>query len=139
MVNVFTGVGRLTRDVDYKEINGTTVAKFTIAINDYVKGEETANYIPVTAFGKIADNCYKYLSKGRQVAVVGKVQTGSYENKDGKKVYTTDIIANNVDFIGGRNTAETPTETTSEPTAPAEPVQETIGSGFHTLDADIPF
>lgn len=138
MVNVFTGIGRLTRDVDYKEINGTTVAKFTIAINDYVKGEETANYIPITAFGKIADNCFKYLAKGRQVAVVGKVQTGSYENKDGKKVYTTDIIANNVDFIGGRNN-ETPTETTSEPTAPAEPVQEAIGSGFHTLDADIPF
>lgn len=138
MVNVFTGIGRLTRDVEYKEINGTTVAKFTIAINDYVKGEETANYIPITAFGKIADNCYKYLSKGRQVAVVGKVQTGSYENKDGRKVYTTDIIANNVDFIGGRNN-ETPTETTSEPKAPAEPVQEAIGSGFHTLDADIPF
>ena len=138
MVNVFTGVGRLTRDVDYKEINGTTVAKFTIAINDYVKGEETANYIPVTAFGKIADNCYKYLAKGRQVAVVGKVQTGSYENKDGKKVYTTDIIASNVDFLGSR-TASDPTQQSAPEPAEAEPVQETIGGGFHALDSDIPF
>ena len=136
MVNVFTGIGRLTRDVDYKEINGTTVAKFTIAINDCVKGEETTNYIPVTAFGKIADNCFKYLSKGRQVAVVGKVQTGSYENKEGKKVYTTDIIANNVDFIGGREKTEAPANNTQEQT---EPAQTTIGGGFHTLDADIPF
>lgn len=138
MVNVFTGVGRLTKDVEYKNnANGTAVAKFTIAINDYVKGEETANYIPVTAFGKIAENCYKYLSKGRQVAVVGKIQTGSYENKEGKKVYTTDIIANNVDFIGSRNTNETPTDQPKN--EPSEPVQEAIGGGFHALDSDIPF
>lgn len=137
MVNVFTGVGRLTKDVEYKNnANGTAVAKFTIAINDYVKGEETANYIPVTAFGKIAENCYKYLSKGRQVAVVGKIQTGSYENKEGKKVYTTDIIVNNVDFIGGREKTEAPANNTQKQT---EPAQATIGGGFHTLDADIPF
>lgn len=57
-------------------------------------------------WGKQAENCDRYLFKGKQVAVNGRIQTGSYKDKDGKTVYTTDVIANNVEFLGGKTEAE---------------------------------
>ena len=104
-MNNVTLIGRLTRDpeVRYTSASQTAVARFTLAVDRQFKkdGEPTADFIPIVAFGKTAELCEKYISKGRQVAVEGRIQTGNYTNKDGNKVYTTDVIANRVEFIGG--------------------------------------
>lgn len=92
-------IGRLTRNPDVRQSNnGKTVCHMTVAVDTgYGEKKETA-FIPVVVFGKSAENCEKYLSKGSQVGVTGRIQTGSYE-KDGRKVYTTDVIATNVEFL----------------------------------------
>lgn len=98
-------IGRLARDVElsYTPNNQTAVAKFTLAVDrPRRQGEEQeADFIRVTAFGRQAETCDKYLSKGRQAAVQGRIQTGSYKNKEGTTVYTTDVIADRVEFLGG--------------------------------------
>lgn len=100
-MNNWTGIGRLVKDPQMGAIPSTqtTVAKFTMAIDDGFGEKKKTNFIPVTAFGKTAENCERFLGKGQRVAVQGKIQTGSYANKDGKTVYTTDVIADKVEFI----------------------------------------
>lgn len=90
--------GRLARDpeLNYTPTNNTPVCRFTIAV-DRVK--EGADFIRITVWGKQAESCSKYLTKGRQVAVDGRIQTGSYD-KNGEKVYTTDVVAERVEFMG---------------------------------------
>lgn len=102
-------LGRLTRDVEAKHLpSGSMVASFAVATSeswrDKATGEkqEKTEYSTVSVFGKQAENCAKYLSKGKQVFVEGKLQTDSYE-KDGVKRYSTKIVANNVTFLGGSN------------------------------------
>lgn len=95
--------GRLTKDPEVRYTTGTqmAVAVFTLAIDrgKDKNGEDMgADFPRVTVFGKQAENCERYLAKGCRVAVQGKIQTGSYE-KDGQKVYTTDVIASRVEFI----------------------------------------
>jgi single-strand DNA-binding protein len=77
------------------------VATFTIAIDRPVRagGEKQTDFPRVTVFGKQAENCEKYLAKGRLVGVQGRLQTGSYTNKDGATVYTTDVVADRVEFL----------------------------------------
>lgn len=125
-------IGRLTRDPEIRYTAGTqmAVATFTLAIDRPVRAgaEKQTDFPRVTVFGKQAENCERFLAKGRQVGVQGRIQTGSYE-KDGQKVYTTDVVADRVEFLewGERK------EQTSQPdfdTAPA---------GFTTLDEEIPF
>lgn len=97
-------IGRLTKDVELKYTsNQTSVAHFSLAVNrpQAQNNENSADFIRITVFGKQAENCNRYLSKGRQAAVSGRIQTGSYKDRDGRTVYTTDIIANNVEFLGG--------------------------------------
>ncbi|MBE5035688.1 single-stranded DNA-binding protein [Gallibacter intestinalis] len=95
-------IGRLTRDpeVRYTE-SQLAVARFSIAINR-VPGRDGqdrgADFPNIVVFGKQAENCERFLTKGRQVAIQGHIQTGSYE-KDGRKVYTTDVVADRVEFL----------------------------------------
>lgn len=100
-MNNWTGIGRLTSDPQMGAIpqTQTTVAKFAIAIDDGYGEKKKTYFVPITAFGKTAENCERYLGKGQRVAVQGKIATGQYTNKDGKKVYTTDVIAERVQFI----------------------------------------
>lgn len=93
-------IGRLVKDPDiaYTQAKNTAVCKFTLAVDRY--GQDGADFIRIVAWGKTAENCARYLSKGRQVAIQGRIQTGSYKNQDGQTVYTTDVIANNVQFLG---------------------------------------
>ena len=96
--------GRLTKDPDVRYTTGTqmAVAVFTLAIDrgKDKNGEDMgADFPRVTVFGKQAENCERYLAKGCRVAVQGKIQTGSYEDKNGQKVFTTDVIAQRVEFI----------------------------------------
>lgn len=95
--------GRLTKDPEVRYTTGTqmAVAVFTLAIDrgKDKNGEDMgADFIPVKVFGKQAENCERFLGKGCRVSVQGRIQTGSYE-KDGQKVYTTDVIAQRVEFI----------------------------------------
>lgn len=96
-------IGRLTRDPEVKYIpdNQMAVATFTLAINRPAKkGEEKkADFPRITVFGRQAENCERYLAKGRLVGIQGRIQTGSYTNKDGQTVYTTDVVADRVEFL----------------------------------------
>ncbi|MEY8369787.1 single-stranded DNA-binding protein [Anaerovoracaceae bacterium 42-11] len=99
-------VGRLTRDPEVKTTqSGTTIANFSVAIDRPTKqgGEKITDFPRVTAIGKIADNVAKYCYKGMLVGVTGRLQTGSYTNKDGVTVYTTDVLADNVEFLEWRD------------------------------------
>jgi single-strand DNA-binding protein len=99
-MNNWTGIGRLTKD---PEVRYTTeqmaVARFTVAIDDGYGEKKKTNFIPVVVFGKQAENCERFLTKGKLVGVEGKIQTGSYTKQDGTKVYTTDVVANRVQFL----------------------------------------
>ncbi|MGB4351738.1 MAG: single-stranded DNA-binding protein [Tissierellaceae bacterium] len=104
-------IGRLTRDPELRYIpnSGTAVSTFTLAVDKNLSREKraemesrnqpTADFIRIVVWGKTAENCANYLEKGRLVAVQGRIQTGSYDDKDGKRVFTTDVVANNVEFL----------------------------------------
>ena len=103
-------IGRLVADPDLRYIpSGTAISRFTLAIDRQLsrdkkqelesRNQPTADFIRITVWGKTAENCANYLVKGRLVAVQGRIQTGSYDDKDGKKVYTTEVVASNVEFL----------------------------------------
>ena len=103
MLNKVAFVGRLTKNPEVKTVgnNQTPVAKFTIAVDRTFKreGQPKADFIPIVVFGKSADNCGKYLTKGRLITVSGRLQTRSWEDQDGKKHYVTEVIADEVNFL----------------------------------------
>jgi single-strand DNA-binding protein len=103
MLNKVALVGRLTKDpeVRYAADNQTPIAKFTIAVDRTFKrdGQPTADFLPIVVFGKSAENCGKYIKKGRLVAVSGRIQTRSWDNQEGKRQYATEVIADEVDFL----------------------------------------
>lgn len=98
-------VGRFTRDPDIRYADsGTSIARFTLAVDRAYKREEGpgADFISCVAFGKTAEFIEKYFCKGKQIGATGRIQTGSYTNKDGVKVYTTDVVAERVEFVGSK-------------------------------------
>ena len=99
-------IGRITAkpELNYTK-DQTAIAKFTLAVD---RPKEGADFIRVTAFGRRAESICRYMDKGRQIAIQGRIQTGSYKDKDGKMVYTTDVIIDNDEFLGGKN--DTPAE-----------------------------
>jgi|SRR5690606_2297388 len=101
-MNVFNGIGRLTKDVDMKYTpNGLAVARFTIAINRPYKSENgnyEADFINCIAFGKRAETIAQYARKGHRIGITGSIMTGSYE-KEGQKVYTTDVNVTGFTFL----------------------------------------
>ena len=101
-------IGRLTAkpELNYTK-DQTAIAKFTIAVDRQTK-DKGADFIRVTAFGRRAESICRYMDKGRQIAVQGRIQTGSYKDKDDNMVYTTDVIIDNDEFLGGKN--DTPAE-----------------------------
>ena len=103
MLNKAILIGRLTRDPDCRTLqNGTAVASFTIAVDRTFKnrdGEKEADFIPIVAWRKTAELCQRYLTKGNQVAVCGRIQTRSYDANDGSKRYVTEVVADEVQFL----------------------------------------
>lgn len=111
MLNVVTIIGRLTADPTLRYIpnSGMAVVNFTLAVDRGLsrdkkeeleaKGQATTDFIRVVVWGKQAENCANYLAKGRLVGIQGKIQTSSYDDKDGKKVFTTDVNAQQVAFL----------------------------------------
>ena len=105
-------IGRLTKDPDVKTAqneSGTTIARYTLAVDrkGRSKGndEQTADFISVVAFGSSGDFASKYLKKGLKIAVVGHIQTGSYTNKDGVRVYTTDVVTEDQEFVENKGSS----------------------------------
>ena len=135
-------IGRLTRDPEIRYTAGTqmAVATFTVAIDRPVRAgaEKQTDFPRVTVFGKQAENCESFLAKGRLVGIQGRIQTGSYTNKDGATVYTTDVVADRVEFLewGDRNERQS---------APRQSAGSGMGGfdaapeGFSAIDEDIPF
>ena len=100
-INNVTLTGRLTRDPDVRYTDsGTSIARFTLAVDRRFKrdGEQTADFISCVAFGRTAEFIEKYFCQGMKLELTGRIQTGSYTNKDGVKVYTTDVVADQVGF-----------------------------------------
>ncbi len=100
-MNITILIGRLTSDPQVKLAGDTTVAKFTLAVNRFKKGE--ADFINCVAFGKTAENIANFFFKGNQIAIKGRIQTGSYEAQDGTRRYTTDVVVESFDFIDSGN------------------------------------
>lgn len=130
-MNIVSLVGRLTKDVELKQSQqGKSIAKTTIAVKRDFKnaeGKYDSDFMNLIAFGTTADFMNKYFAKGSMVAITGKIQTGSYTNKDGQKVYTTDIVVNAADFIESKKTENKPEADTSGFTSANE------------LDLELPF
>ena len=103
MTNRFVGVGRLTRDPDYRvSQSNIAIANFNLAINRPFTGkdgEKQADFINVVVFRRQAENVNMYLSKGDLCSVDGRLQTRSYENKDGQRIYVTEVVADNITFL----------------------------------------
>lgn len=104
-MNRFVGMGRLTRDPDVHQSGETKVTRYTLAVDRRVqKGQEkTADFISCVAFGKSAEFAEKYFKKGTQILVSGRIQTGSYKNKDGVTIYTTDVVVDDQEFAGSKS------------------------------------
>lgn len=101
-MNNISLVGRLTRDPDVRYTDGgLTIARFTLAVDRRIKkdGEQTADFPSCVSFGKTAEFIEKYFHKGMRIGLNGRLQTGSYTNNDGIKVYTTDVIVENCEFV----------------------------------------
>lgn len=100
-------IGRLARDPELSYTPNTQVAvcRFTIAVDRPKRNGEDqgADFIRVTTWGRQAETCDRYLSKGRLISVQGRIQTGSYKDRSGQTVYTTDVVADRVEFLGGNN------------------------------------
>ena len=132
-------LGRLTRDPDVRWTQGpeqSAVARYTLAVDRRFQkeGGSTADFIGCVAFGRQAEFAEKYLSQGTKIAITGRIQTGSYTNREGRKVYTTDVVVEEQEFAESKN-AERPREQGAAPQADMD--------GFMTIpdgvDEDIPF
>ncbi len=103
-------VGRLTRDFDLRYgANNTAVARTSIAVDRQFSnqnGEREADFINIVAFGNRAETMKKYLTKGSQIAISGRIQTGSYDASDGRKVYTTDIVIEEFQFLDSKGSRQ---------------------------------
>jgi len=159
-------IGRLTRDPEIRYTQSQmAICNFTLAVDrPYSKSRQdnapTADFIRITVFDRQAENCNQYLAKGSQAAVQGRIQTGSYKDKNGNTVYTTDVVAGRVEFLGSKNGGngnaqqnqqqeQTPQYQAPRYQPPAAPqerqqrfddIDDEIPDGFETIDEDdVPF
>ncbi len=114
-------MGRLTRDPEVRYSQGDNsmaIARYSLAVDRRFKrdgDEQTADFINCVAFGKSGEFAEKYLHKGTKIAVVGRIQTGSFTNKDGQKVYTTDVVVEEQEFAESKNSGNADNTQTTKP------------------------
>ena len=154
-------IGRLTRDPELRYTSGSQMAvtNFSIAVDRPTRqGEERkADFPRITVFGKQAENCEKFLAKGRMVAIQGRIQTGSYQDKDGKTIYTTDVVADRVEFLewgdrkdsgssagygaqGGAQSYGMPQQNQEFASqSSSDGIEAEMPDSFQTIDEDVPF
>ena len=148
-------IGRLTRDPELRTTpTGRNVCQFSVAVNrtfTNANGEREADFINCVVWDKQAENLSKYQKKGNQIAVEGRIQTRNYDDKDGKRVYVTEILATNISFLDAKgtsngggsfnNTPEPPMEDNSNATTVSvdkDPF-EAFGDSIEISDNDLPF
>lgn len=124
-------MGRLTRDPEIRYTQGEdskTVARFTLAVDRRYKqeGQQSADFISCITFGKTAEFMERYTRQGTKLVVEGRIQTGSYTNRDGNKVYTTDVVVENVEFAESKNASEQ-SQAGSSPSRPEPSMSMTEG------------
>lgn len=130
-MNKVIEIGRLTKDPDIRYsqgANATCVARYTLAVDRKFKqeGQQTADFINCIAFGKLGEFAEKYLHKGVKIAVTGRIQTGSYKNKDGNTVYTTDVVVEEQEFCESKSQSNSQPQTTQN-----------VDMGFMNIDTDM--
>lgn len=144
MLNQSIVMGRLTGDVDikYSQSTGKAIGRFNIACErDYkpADGERETDFISCIAFDRTAEFISKYFGKGNMICVTGRIQTGSYTNQQGQKVYTTDLNVEKAHFTGEKRA----TDEQAEYSAPSRPAPSASGDGFMNIpdgiDAELPF
>lgn len=138
-------MGRLTRDpnISYSQSgDNMAIARFSLAVDRRGKRQEgadqqTADFIGCVCFGRQAEFAEKYLRQGTKVAVQGRIQTGSYTNKDGQKVYTSDVVLDDIEFAESKNASD------NSYSAPSRPAPSAAGDGFMNIpdgiDEELPF
>lgn len=157
MINRVILVGRLTRDPELRKTqNGTSVVSFSLAVNRRVQtpGQPDADFINCVAWNRLADLMCQYLHRGSLIGVEGRIQTRNYDNNQGQRVYVTEVVADNVQFLEPKNAAHTSQPSNPYPQAPADPygqpapmqsAQDPFGADFDTSDTldiasdDLPF
>ena len=140
-------MGRFTRDPEVRYSQGdnaTAVARYTLAVDrrfNRNNDEQTADFINCVAFGKSGEFAEKYLHKGTKIAITGRIQTGSYTNKDGVKVYTTDVVVEDHEFAESKNSAGSADNSGFAPAG--RPAPAAAGDGFMNIpdgiDEELPF
>lgn len=140
-------MGRLTRDPEVRYSQGenaTAVARYTLAVDRRFNrngDENNADFIGCVAFGRQAEFAEKYLHKGIKMLVTGRIQTGSYTNKDGVRVYTTDVVVEDHEFAESKNASSGQEGGYSAPSRRSEPAP--VGDGFMNIpdgiDEELPF
>lgn len=140
-------MGRLTRDPEVRYSQGeqaTAVARYTLAVDRRFRrdnDQQTADFINCVAFGRSGEFAEKYFHKGIKIVVTGRIQTGSYTNKDGVRVYTTDVVVEDQEFAESKNANPGQGGSYSAPNSRPEPVS--VGDGFMNIpdgiDEELPF
>ena len=140
-------MGRLTRDPEVRYSQGdvsTAVARYTLAVDRRFRrdGEATADFINCVAFGRQAEFAERYLRQGTKIAITGRIQTGSYTNRDGVRVYTTDIVVEEQEFAESKSANPSSGENSYQ-ASPAPAPSANIGDGFMNIpdgiDEELPF
>lgn len=127
-------IGRLTKDPELSyggQNRDIAVCRFTLAV-DRPTQDKAADFIRIVVFRKQAETAHQYLAKGRQCAVEGRIQTGSYKDREGKTVYTTDVVANRVQFLGSNGSGGQQNQQRQQEFEP-------VPDAFVNCDDDIPF
>lgn len=144
-MNKWIGVGRLTRDPEVRYSQGENaiaIARYTVAVDRRFKrdGEPTADFISCVAFGKQAEFAEKYFKQGMRVSIAGRIQTGSFTNKDGVKVYTTDVVVEEQEFAESKSEHDSNTSNGSQGN---NAQNASSGDGFMNvpdgIDEELPF
>ena len=131
-------IGRLTKDPELRTTpTGRNVCQFSVAVSrnfTNANGEREADFINCVVWDKQAENLVKYQKKGNQIAVEGRIQTGNYDDKDGKKVYVTEILASNISFLDSKGTGAT--GNTSFNNLPEPPMVDTSSNNMETVSVE---
>lgn len=138
-------IGNLTRDPEVRTTSsGTSVCTFTVAVNRRFvnqQGVREADFINIVTWRQLADLCGRYLAKGRKVAVIGSIQTRTYDAQDGSKRYVTEVVADEVEFLNGTGDGNRPARTDEIP-LPPEPTENAVshsGAMQEVDDDELPF
>lgn len=140
-------MGRLTRDPEIRYTDGAdpmAIARFTVAVDrkgQKQEGQQNADFPSCVAFGKLAEFCEKRINRGTKVVITGRIQTGSYTNRDGQKVYTTDIVCEEIEFAESKSAAQQSQQGSGQNSGQRRSAgrQATMPTDADGIDEELPF